>query len=538
MHALRSTLPPSVLPDISPTRGEIGCGGLFAPLETSAIGEAEADGSISPLVGEMSGRTEGGNVERGRGLRPIRRPWLTFVVLAAVFLFPTSAFAHASDRGYVLLLPTGYYLFGGAVAVAASFLALFFVPQNVLEKLAAWRLPLFSVPDGLRFWTSLASFLILCALIAAGILGSRDPLSNPLPLTVWTLVWIGLTLVQGAFGNLWRWIDPWHAPTKLAGVLIPRSAQRRYPDWLAYWPAVALFAAFAWFELIDIAPDDPYRLALATGAYWVLNFAIMLVVGHGAWSERGEFLSVFFRMVSRFGIFGASTDGERRRLSLCLPGAKLWAEKPLPLSGTLFLLLALASVSFDGFSKTFLWLGANGINPLEFPGRSAVQAINTLGLAGMFAALAAVFLACVFLGERLAGKGSVQGAAGLLVWSIVPIALAYHFSHYLTAFLVNAQYAAVALSDPFGLGWNLFGTAYMPVSAGIVMGSEQALLIWNAQAFAIIGGHVLAVLVAHGLASRLYAGSARASASQLPLTLLMIGYTMFGLWLLSTPTAG
>jgi hypothetical protein len=451
---------------------------------------------------------------------------------------PSPAFAHASDRGYVLLLPTGYYLFGGAVAVAASFLALFFVPQNALEKLAAWRLPLFAVPDRLRFWTSLVSFLILCALIAAGIFGSRDPLSNPLPLTVWTLLWIGLTLVQGAFGNLWYWIDPWYAPLKLAGAVIPKEAGLKYPGGLGYWPAVILFAAFAWFELIDIAPDDPYRLALATGGYWVLNFAIMLAVGHDAWSERGEFLSVFFRMISRFGIFHASTDGGRRRVSLCLPGAKLWAEQPMPLSGTLFLLLALASVSFDGFSKTFLWLGANGINPLEFPGRSALQTVNTLGLAGMFAALAAVFLACVLLGERLAGEGSARRAAGLLVWSIVPIALAYHFSHYLTAFLVNAQYAVVALSDPFGLGWNLFGTAYMPVSAGIVMGSEQAVLIWNAQAFAIIGGHVLAVLVAHGLASRLHAGSRGALFSQVPLTLLMIGYTVFGLWLLSTPTAG
>ena len=149
-----------------------------------------------------------------------------------------------------------------------------------------------------------------------------------------------------------------------------------------------------------------------------------------------------------------------------------------------------------------------------------------------------MFLICVSIGERLAGERSARRAAGLLVWSIAPIALAYHFSHYLTAFLVNAQYALVALSDPFGLGWNLFGTAYMPVSAGIVMGSGQAILIWNAQSFTIIGGHVLAVLVAHGLAARLHAGSRRAAVSQLPLTLLMIGYTVFGLWLLSTPTAG
>ena len=66
-----------------------------------------------------------------------------------------------------------------------------------IGRLAAWRLPLFAVPDSARLWTSLASFLVMLGLIAAGIFGSRDPLSNPLPLTVWTLIWIGLTLLQG-----------------------------------------------------------------------------------------------------------------------------------------------------------------------------------------------------------------------------------------------------------------------------------------------------------------------------------------------------
>ena len=53
-------------------------------------------------------------------------------------------------------------------------------------------------------------------LVAAGLLGSRDPLSNPLPLTVWTLLWVGLTLVQGVLGNLWEWINPWLGPYWLA----------------------------------------------------------------------------------------------------------------------------------------------------------------------------------------------------------------------------------------------------------------------------------------------------------------------------------
>jgi hypothetical protein len=437
----------------------------------------------------------------------------------------------------VLLLPTGYYLAGGASAVAASFLALFLLPRQPLARLAEWRLPLVSIFPGLRFWTSLAAFLLMLWLLAAGVAGSRDPLSNPLPLTVWTLLWIGLTLLQGLFGNVWHWIDPWYAPVRMAGRLVPKL--RAYPERLGYWPALILFAAFAWFELIDLAPDNPQRLARAVAAYWLFAFAAMLVFGHDVWSRSGEFLSVFFDMISRFGIFEARPDPNGgMRLRLCLPAAKLWTQAPLPLSGTLFLLLALASVSFDGLSKTFWWLGLNGINPLEFPGRSALEGINSAGLASLFAALSAAFLLCVFAGRRWSGSKPAIDAAGLLVWSIVPIALAYHLSHYLTALLVNGQYALVALSDPFGLGWNLFGTAHLPVSAGVAMGFERAEVIWNLQAFAIIGGHVLAVAVAHALSGRLDSASRHPILSQIPLTLLMIGYTVFGLWLLSTPTAG
>ncbi|MGK9053217.1 signal recognition particle-docking protein FtsY [Neorhizobium petrolearium] len=60
--------PPSVLPDISPTRGEITDAPTSSPFDysdastglESALEQGASHESISPLVGEMSGRTEGG----------------------------------------------------------------------------------------------------------------------------------------------------------------------------------------------------------------------------------------------------------------------------------------------------------------------------------------------------------------------------------------------------------------------------------------------------------------------------------------------
>ncbi|TPL54782.1 precorrin-3B synthase [Mesorhizobium sp. B2-4-6] len=66
-----SVTPLSVLPDISPSRGEIGNSRAGSPLLALEIGESRDDKAISPLEGEMSGRTERGAQERRPAGRPI-----------------------------------------------------------------------------------------------------------------------------------------------------------------------------------------------------------------------------------------------------------------------------------------------------------------------------------------------------------------------------------------------------------------------------------------------------------------------------------
>ncbi|MBU2704273.1 hypothetical protein Ga0466249_005434, partial [Sporomusaceae bacterium BoRhaA] len=78
--------------------------------------------------------------------------------------------------------------------------------------------------------------------------------------------------------------------------------------------------------------------------------------------------------------------------------------------------------------------------------------------------------------------------------------------------------------------------AGLHVSAGLVLGAGSAWVLWNLQAGAIVIGHVMAVLAAHAIAGRLHGTAAASALSQAPLAALMVGYTVFGLWLLSTPT--
>ena len=66
-------------------------------------------------------------------------------------------------------------------------------------------------------------------------------------------------------------------------------------------------------------------------------------------------------------------------------------------------------------------------------------------------------------------------------------------AHYLVFLLIQGQYIIPLISDPFGYGWNLFGTAGYRVDIAIV----GARFAWYAAVTAIVVGHIAAVYLAH-----------------------------------------
>ena len=160
---------------------------------------------------------------------------------------------------------------------------------------------------------------------------------------------------------------------------------------------------------------------------------------------------------------------------------------------------------------------------------------GTLGLLGTWAALTGTSFLAVGLGARVGTGDDVGRAAGALVVSLIPIALAYHFAHYLTVFLVNGQSALIAAGDPFGTGADLLGLGHLDVTGSFLIRLDTVRIIWNVQTAAIVGGHIWAVLIAHAAARELWRHGG-ASIAEVSLAVLMVLYTLFGLWLLSTPT--
>jgi hypothetical protein len=157
---------------------------------------------------------------------------------------------------------------------------------------------------------------------------------------------------------------------------------------------------------------------------------------------------------------------------------------------------------------------------------------NTLGLFGAFVVLAAVFFAAVYVGWLWSGRAAdFVGLCGRLVYSLIPISIAYHFAHYLGDTLVNLQYLAVQLNDPLHMGADLLGLGHFHVTASFLNTSSGTLAIFTAQTAAVVTGHIIGVAVAHAM----LAGQ-RTLRLEAPLAVAMVFYTAFGLWLLAAPS--
>jgi hypothetical protein len=84
------------------------------------------------------------------------------------------------------------------------------------------------------------------------------------------------------------------------------------------------------------------------------------------------------------------------------------------------------------------------------------------------------------------------------------------------------------------LHWNLFGTANA-LSDPVIL---DASIVWHTQVALVLIGHIAGVYVAHVEALRSFAQTRRAIISQLPMLLMMVLFTVAGLWVLSLPIAG
>ena len=418
-------------------------------------------------------------------------------------------------------LPMWLVYYGAAAVLVLSFAALG----------ALWRRPLLEderrrngteLPFVVPFLLGLVAVGLFVVVFWAALAGERSPGTNLAPTFVWVIFWLGVVALVISLGNVWRWLNPWRVIADAVAWTTSKSgiaweAPFTYPERLGRWPAALLLLAFTALELAWTDSADPRALALGIAIYSWVMWVGAAAFGREPWFRNGDAFTVYFSLLSRLSVF--ALDGRRVAVRRPLAGVAKMEEPP----GTVaFVSVMLGSVAFDGFSRTTWWTDRT----FQLDQWEAVG-MNVLGLVTACAIVATAFVLAIEVARRVGRSGMRLETA--FVGSLIPIALAYAVAHYFSYFLIAGQLVWPLASDPFGYGWDLFGTIDYRVNVKPL--SDDA--VWFVQTAALIGGHVLGLVIAHDRAVALFGTSRLALRTQYALLALMVLYTVGGLWLLS-----
>lgn len=440
--------------------------------------------------------------------------------------------AHAFGKRYDLPIPLVLFVLGGALVVVLSFVLVMrrdvgADPDRVEANVA--------VPDRPHPAWGLASLLFLAFMTWLGLAGSQEVPENILPTVFWLLVWIAIPLSCGLLGDWTRPVNPFAALARLTDrptlrkTALGRSTCLSWPAGLGWWPAVGLYFVLACGELIfNLTATLPHVIASGFLVYAAVNALAGLLFGE-TWLVRGEVFGVLFSTWGRLGWFRFGAPGRRGFI-----GGLVTAFDRAP-SRIAFVLLLLISVNFDGLLATPRW--ASFERSAVGVGGGGLELFRIVAFLLLAALIALVFGAFAFGSARAGGHrvGPRPALAGLLP-SMLPIAFAYLLAHNLQYLLVNSQLLGPLIGNPLGTpSWPIslpypFNDSFEPDPTFL-----PSSFYWYVGVAAIVGAHVLAVVLAHRYLGRRAAHPAAAHRSEYPWLVAMVAYTMLSLVLIAQP---
>ena len=449
---------------------------------------------------------------------------------------PGEALAHGIVGRADLPIPVWLFSWAAAIVLVVSFVALS----------TLWRTPqlqephtrrLLQLPAPLEWLASLAGMGLFALVVYSGFAGAQVPPANFSVTFIYVVFWVGLPVLSVLFGDVFRAFSPWRTCARagwaIARAVAPLTPPLRYPRRLGMWPAVAGIVGFAWLELVYIYPDKdrPSTLAALSLAYFVAMLIGMGLFGVEEWGERADGFGAYFNLLS--GLSGVFRD-EDGAISLRRPLSGITALEIGP--GTVALICTIiGTTTFDGFSNGGVW---RNLEPelqsvfadLGFNATPAIELTYSLGLLFCLGLIAGTYRLGIVGVRSVSRRYDSRQLRNLFAHSLVPIGFAYVLAHYFSLLLWQSQAMLYLASDPLGNGANLFGTANDQIDYHVI--SYAA--IWYVQVAALLSGHVSGLALAHDRALVLYSDVEEAVRSQYWMLAVMVAFTSFGLWLLSS----
>jgi hypothetical protein len=435
---------------------------------------------------------------------------------------PGTLLAHGVGGRQDLPIPLSSAVTGAVVALLATFLILSLAwHTSRFRGAAAGR----AVPAGLARFLDSSGWrwaLRIAGLLAAGwlvlvlVAGPDSTADSPAPGVLYVVMWVVVPLLSVLFGPIWRAVSPLrtvHLLLARVGGMRPDAGPLQLPERLGYWPAAAGLAGFVWLELV---PRDRATVPVVFLAFVV--YAVVMLLGAAlfgsGWFARADPFEVYSSLAARLAPIGRRQDGA---LVWRNPFDGLDSIPAVPGLAAVVVVL-LGSTAYDSLTGAPEWVRA-------LQESSSPALLGTLGLATTIAVIAVAYVLAV-LATGWVTDGSRRLPAQF-AHSLLPIALGYMVAHYYSLAVLEGQRTFILGLDPLGTGSNPLGLSTVDVNTALVGATAVVVL----QVVAVVVGHITGAIAAHDRAVRLFPPRV-ARLGQLPLLLLMVGYTTLGLTLL------
>ena len=342
---------------------------------------------------------------------------------------------------------------------------------------------------------------ILSLLILPGLIGNEEAKTSITPLIIWVFLWIGVPVLGLVFGDIYSKFNPLS--------IIPSSEKKPSTVWFA----AALFLGLTWFELVWRKPGNPTHIGIVFILLMLITTVTRIIFSKA--SIEVDPLHLLHHLYAKL------------RFTLSKPIYKNMLENIANLSNfkgmEYFILLMIGTVTYDGLRGTTFWYNLFGSSTLDIT-------FSTFAFFGINIVIIGSYrFACWFALKVSGEKQDLNNISLLFGHTMLPIAFAYHVTHYLSLLLYESQTILYRLNDPYGIGWNLFGIDEVTINYFLT-----PVALWGIQVFVTLAGHMLSVVLAHDLAIKLF-GHQQSDKTQYIFLLITVGLTLQALFVLSVP---
>ena len=393
-----------------------------------------------------------------------------------------------------LPIPFDIVLNSSALVVLITFV---YLKVSWKESIITPRQEVFN--DKQNFIGKLFGIIILFLLVAPGIFGNESSKTSIAPLILWVFLWIGVPVLGLLFGDIYSKFNP----------LNLFSLKSDKPESVYF--ACILFIGLTWFELVWRRPGNPLNIAVVLITLFVCVNLLRYFLKKSL-IEVDPLLLLHY-LYSKLKLFN-SRPYFRSLLDNIGNLAKLKGIE-------YFVLLMIGTVTYDGLRETTFWYNQFGSRTDDMGFSTMMFLIMNLGTILFYR------FACFFAIKVGGSDLELNHVSNLFGHTMLPIAFAYHVTHYLTLLLFESQTFFYRFNDPIGIGMNILNVEEPTINYFI-----EPLVIWGIQVAVTLLGHMLSVVLAHDLAVKLF-GHQQSDKTQYIFLFITVALTLQALFVLS-----